>query len=387
MTEKLFYQDSHMVEFDAEVVSCVPSGEKWEVVLDRTAFFPEGGGQSSDTGKINEIQVVDVQEKEGVICHTTDGKLEVGSRVHGVIDWGKRFDNMQQHTGEHIVSGLIHKTYGYDNVGFHLGDAICTLDLNGPIDKEQLAEIENAANEVVFANLPIEASYPSKEQLEQIEYRSKIEIEGQVRIVTVPGVDVCACCAPHVKTTGEIGLIKFVQMQNYKGGVRITMLCGRRALADFQKKEALVKSIMFQLSSKEELIAEAVGTMKAELNEWKEELLRVERKYLSFRAKAVVTGEDPVLLFENGLSGQGPRELMNLVMQAGAPACAVFAGEEEAGYRYVIGSKEEDVRALAKELNQELEGRGGGKPEMVQGSVKATADQICSFMERKGFIS
>ena len=214
MTEKLFYTDSHLQEFTAEVVSCRPCDNGYEAVLSRTAFFPEGGGQAADTGVIDGIRVYDVQEKGEQIFHYLEGELEEGKTVTGQIDWDKRFSRMQQHSGEHIVSGIVHARFGYDNVGFHLNDELCTLDLSGPLTKEELREVENAAN------------------------------EGQVRIVTIPGYDVCACCAPHVYFTGEIGLIKLVQSQNYKGGIRITMLCGRRALKDYQQKEESVKAIM-----------------------------------------------------------------------------------------------------------------------------------------------
>ena len=251
MTEKLFYTDSHMQEFTAEVVSCRPCDNGYEAVLSRTAFFPEGGGQAADTGVIDGIRVYDVQEKGEQIFHYLEGELEEGKTVTGQIDWDKRFSRMQQHSGEHIVSGIVHARFGYDNVGFHLNDELCTLDLSGPLTKEELREVENAANEAVFANVPVQISYPSKEKLKTLDYRSKIEIDGQVRIVTIPGYDVCACCAPHVYFTGEIGLIKMVQSQNYKGGIRITMLCGRRALKDYQQKEESVKAIMGMYTAEE----------------------------------------------------------------------------------------------------------------------------------------
>ena len=225
-TAKLYYADGYVREFDACVVSCRPEGERYRVVLDRTAFFPEGGGQYGDVGCLDGVQVTDTKEKGGIIFHETDTALEEGKCVHGILDWEVRFDRMQQHSGEHIVSGIVHRRFGYENVGFHLGDDYCTMDFNGPITKEELKEIEWEANRAVFENLDVLVTYPSKDELAQMEYRSKIEIDGQVRIVTIPGYDVCACCAPHVKKTGEIGLIKLVNRMNYKGGERITMLCG-----------------------------------------------------------------------------------------------------------------------------------------------------------------
>lgn len=376
MTEKLYDRESHMQTFTAEVISCVPSGKAYEVVLDRTAFFPEGGGQAADEGELNGERVRDVQLRGDVIVHTVEKVFESGEKVEGKIDWKKRFSRMQQHTGEHIVSGLTHRHFGYDNVGFHLSDEVCTLDLNGPVSKEQLKKIEYLANEAVFADVPVEISYPTGEELKQMEYRSKIEIEGQVRIVTIPGYDVCACCAPHVKRTGEIGLIKFVQMQNYKGGVRIHMVCGFRALADYQAKEASVKSIMFSLSSKEELIADAVERMKEENAALQIRLAKAQNDMLKYKADAMPKGQEKVCMFEEELTGSAPRELMNLVLDRGASVCAVFAGNERDGYRYVIGSRTSDVREIGKALHEKFEGRGGGKPEMVQGSLKGNEEEI-----------
>lgn len=381
MTEKLFYTDSHMQEFTAEVVSCRPCDNGYEAVLSRTALFPEGGGQAADTGVIDGIRVYDVQEKGEQIFHYLEGELEEGKTVTGQIDWDKRFSRMQQHSGEHIVSGIVHARFGYDNVGFHLNDELCTLDLSGPLTKEELREVENAANEAVFANVPVQISYPSKEKLKTLDYRSKIEIDGQVRIVTIPGYDVCACCAPHVYFTGEIGLIKLVQSQNYKGGIRITMLCGRRALKDYQQKEESVKAIMGSLSAKEELIAEAVERVKEECTQLKSELAETRYQILEAQAEKIPEGQKKVCIFDSKLSGNEPRELMNLVLKKGTEVCAVFAGNEESGYRYVIGSETEDVRPYSKILKEQFDGRGGGKPVMVQGSVNGSEEAIRKVFE------
>ena len=215
MTEKLFYEDSHRTEFTAKVISCEEAKDGFCVVLDQTAFFPEGGGQYADTGILGNTEVTDVHEKNDVIFHSVTAPLEVGSIVSGKINWKERFEKMQQHTGEHIVSGIVHERFGYNNVGFHLGADYCTMDFDGPISKAQLKEIEAAANEAVYRNLEVEVLYPSKEELKDMDYRSKIEIEGQVRIVKIPGYDVCACCAPHVKTTGEIGAVKLVLLFSF----------------------------------------------------------------------------------------------------------------------------------------------------------------------------
>lgn len=376
MTDRLYYNDSHLKEFEAKVLDCQPVKDKYEVVLDRTAFFPEGGGQYADTGYLGDVEVLDVREKEGMIFHTTAAPLEAGRTVAGRIDWEQRFERMQQHTGEHIVSGLIHRKFGYDNVGFHLGSDYCTMDFNGPIPKDALEEIEREANRAVFSNLDIQISYPSKDELKGLDYRSKIEIDGQVRIVTVPGYDVCACCAPHAKKTGEVGLIKLVDMVKYKGGERITMLCGYRALADYRIKDENAKRISALLCAKEHEVADAVLRLKEEQASLKGKLASLQQKLLSYQAAEIPLEDKVTAVFDPSLSGNAPRELMNLLLGRGAGICAVFAGTDDMGYRYVIGSGKEDVRPLSRMLNESFEGRGGGKPEMVQGSLKGSEEKI-----------
>lgn len=383
MTEKLFYEDSHLKQFTAVVQECLKSGDRYQVVLNRTAFFPEGGGQYADTGMLEAVHVLDVQEKDGTIYHLTDGELIPGTEVTGRIDWEERFMKMQQHTGEHIVSGLVHARFGYRNVGFHLGTTDCTMDFNGEIKKEELLEIELEANKAVIQNLDVIVTYPSVEALESLEYRSKIEIEGQVRIVTIPGYDVCACCAPHVSKTGEIGQIKLTNVQRYKGGVRVTMLCGFRALADYNRKLQAARQISAALCAKEDETAEAVVHLQEECAQWKQRVLNLQKDLLSYKAKEVDDTEDAVCLFEPELEGEAPRFLMNQVLDAGHGVCAVFSGGKDENYRYVIGSRQLDLRKLVKELNMEFQGRGGGKPEMVQGSLHGKQDELRVWMKEK----
>jgi alanyl-tRNA synthetase len=375
MTDKLYYESSHRKDFEAQVISCEPEGEGYKVVLDKTVFFPEGGGQYADTGILGGVHVLDAQEKDGIIYHYTDGALTPGEIVKGEIDWEKRFDS-----GEHIISGIVHGRFGYNNVGFHLGADYCTMDFDGPITKEQLKEIEEEANRIVYKNLNIEILYPTKEELKDLTYRSKIEIDGQVRIVNIPGVDICACCAPHVDRTGEIGNIKLVDMVSYKGGERITMLSGSRALADHQQKEESVKKISALLCAKDTEVAEAVEKLKEEQLDLKNQVSALKQKLLAYQAKEIDVTPELVKVFDSELSGNEPRELMNLLLERGAKICAIFAGNDEEGYRYVIGSHSEDVRVISKKLNEAFQGRGGGKPQMVQGSLKGTAKNISEIL-------
>ena len=404
MTEKLFYQDSHLAEFEAEVISCEPAGADfdesgkgqphlWAAELDRTAFFPEGGGQYADTGVLGGVRVVDVQEKEDRILHLLDAPLEPGIRVAGMIDREERFMKMQQHSGEHIVSGLVNSRFGYHNVGFHLGSEDCTMDFDGELTKEQLSEIEREANRAVWKNLEIQTLYPSKEELAEMEYRSKIEIEGQVRIIVVPGYDVCACCAPHVSRTGEIGVIKLTHVQRYKGGSRVTMLCGVRALADYAEKQEQAGEISALLCAKENEIAESVQRLKDEANALKYALVEKEKKLIAAKTELIPKDGKPVCVFAEDVEGDSMRMLMNLVLEAGHGLCAVFHGNDNDGYRYVIGSREQDgriinIRGFAKEFNAAFNGRGGGKPEMVQGTARGSKEEMRAWiLEKAGEIS
>ena len=373
-----------MKEFEARVLSCeaCEEGGGFWTVLDQTCFFPEGGGQYADTGYLGETKVVDARERDGIVYHRTEAPLEPGELVRGRIDWEERFEKMQQHTGEHIVSGLVHSRFGYNNVGFHLGSDYCTMDFDGPISPEELREIEWEANRAVALDLEVIVQYPSKEELGHMEYRSKIEIEGQVRIVSVPGYDVCACCAPHVDRTGEIGLIKLVNRMNYKGGERITMLCGFRALRDYDSKLTAAREIGALLCEKEDQIAGAVRRQKEELEKQKYENGRLMHQLLVFRAKEIPVEGSMTAVFTDDIRGDVPRELMNLLLERGAFICGVFAAAGDGGWRYVIGSRQADVRPLGKALNSRFEGRGGGKPGMVQGTLTGSEADIRAAAER-----
>lgn len=381
-TERLYYKDSHRKEFEATVLSCEEKlskkGERtgYLVVLDRTTFFPEGGGQFGDIGWLNETEVTDTREKDGVIYHETKAPLLPGSRVKGRLNYEVRFDRMQQHTGEHILSGLVHNLYGYDNVGFHLGAEITTLDFNGELTEEQVKDLESRANRAVFENVPIQVLYPTKEQLKQVDYRSKLEIEGQVRIVSIPGYDICACCAPHVDRSGEIGLIKIVSCERHRGGCRMTILCGMRALLDYREKQQSVAHVSVALSAKPEKVGEAVLQFKERENRIREQLNRMQERYLSGKLAELKKEERHACIFEEEMDSVAARNFVNRAMEICGGICGVFVGSDEDGYHYILGSRTVDLKAFSKGLNERFQGKGGGKPEMVQGSLVGRAEEI-----------
>ena len=290
-TEKLYEQDVTMRAFEATVLACAPHGERYRVVLDRTAFFPEGGGQAADHGTLGGAQVLDVHAQDGVIFHEVDRPLAPGNRVAGEVDDARRMDLTQQHSGEHIVSGIVHRLFGYDNVGFHIGTAAVTLDFNGELDAEQLQNVERLANEAVWKDLPVHATYPPAEKLKELPYRSKKPIDGPVRIVEVPGCDICACCGTHVRRTGEIGLIKVVDCIRYKGGVRVSILCGARALDDACRKQESVREIGALLCTRSEEAAQGVRRLLSERDALREQLNGVYDRLFERMAADIPAGE------------------------------------------------------------------------------------------------
>ena len=400
-TEKLYYTDSHLTVFSARVLRCDSLEDgRFAVVLDRTAFFPEGGGQLADTGTIGEARVLDVHEKNGEILHFVTSALPEQAEVPCMLDREQRLRRMQNHSGEHVFSGLVHSTYGYDNVGFHMGESCMTIDFSGELTWEQVLSIEHRANEIVRENRPIRTFFPAPEELASLEYRSKLELTENVRIVEIEGVDRCACCAPHVSFTGEIGMIKALSCERHRGGVRIEVVCGMDALENFNARQQSVTEISNLLSAKRGEVSDAVEHLLAERDELKFALTAAERRLTAALADTVPE-TDGNLLFLNysavSLNGSpeaqktadtstdilkndvAQRELVNLLVPKCSDMAAVFAGSDETGYRYVIGSAHTDLRAKAREINAALSGRGGGRPEMIMGSCTATASVIQEF--------
>ncbi len=375
-TEKLYYQDSHMKDFTATVTGCERSKKGYRIILDRTAFFPEGGGQFGDIGWLNDVEVLDTHEKDGIIYHDTKEALEEGTAVQGRLDFEERFVRMQQHTGEHILSGIVYGLYGYDNVGFHLGADVTTLDFSGELTAEQVKDAEIRANRAVFENLPVEVLYPSKEELNHMEYRSKLELEGQVRIVSIPGYDTCACCAPHMNTTGEIGLIKILSCEKHRGGSRITIVCGMRALADYRQKQQSVSEVSVVLSAKPDKIGEAVLHLKEQQAKTRERLNRIQALYLEQRLAQISPEDRNICIFEKEMDSVAARNFVNDAMERCRGVCGVFIGTDEEGYHYILGSKSVDLRIFSRELNTRFGGKGGGKQGMVQGSLNGNAEEL-----------
>lgn len=377
-TKKLFYENAYQTTCTASVLDCRSSKKGYEIILDQTVFYPEGGGQPGDIGFLNEIPVKDTHEKEGLILHYTDSPIEPGTKVTASINWNYRFDLMQQHSGEHMVSGVIHRRWGYENVGFHMGADMITIDLSGELTMEDLAEVEAEVNQAIWKNSPVKVWYPSAEELPSIPYRSKKELTGEVRIVEFPEIDICACCGMHVAQTGAIGLVKIFSCEKFRTGVRVEMLCGNKALQYLSRIQEQNRTISHLLSAKPMKTSDAVQSMQNELNEKRQRIYSLEEA--AFTAKAEeLKGAGDVLVFMDDLNPDGVRRVCDMIQNNCGGRAAVFSGTDETGYKYAVGLPDGDLRTFVKEMNSALNGRGGGKPFFVQGSVQASRTAIEEF--------
>ena len=371
MTEKLYYADSRLFAFRARVTGCEEGEGGFLVTLDRTAFFPEGGGQSADTGSLGSARVLDAREKGDEIVHLTDAPLPVGETVAGAVDAEQRLRRMQEHSGEHVVSGLAHRLFGFDNVGFHMGEGGVTVDLSGELDEARLRLLETRANEVVRADLPVRAYFPSPEELASLDYRSKKELTGAVRLVEIKGVDLCACCAPHVRHTGEIGQIVLLNAERHRGGMRLSVVCGLDALDDHRARLEAAGAVSRALSVPREKIAGGVARLLDERDGLKERVAALSMELARRMAESAEPTEGCLCVFDALLDEIALRELVNLRAEKCAVAAA-FSGSDAEGWRYILGSRRVDLRALAPRFNAAVEGRGGGTAEMIRGSAAAS---------------
>jgi len=380
MTRKLFYEDCHLLAFSAKVTGCEEALGHWRITLDETAFYPEGGGQAGDIGTLGCVRVLDTKEDGEDVLHLCDGPLEVGAEVHGQVDETHRFDLMQQHTGEHIVSGLLHSRFGYQNTGFHVGKDVMEVDFDGPLTPEDVAWVENEANKAIWKNMAVKCWYPSPEELPNVVYRTKRALPWPVRIVQVGNVDNCACCGIHVAHTGEVGVIKILSCVKFHGGVRLEMVCGQRAwnylAAVFDQNRQVSQLFSAKLLETADAARKTADSLAAE----KFRSAGLEKQVLGHIAEGYVNQKDP-LHFAQDLSGGAIRELADQISRQCRGFAAVFSGSDETGYSYCLACKVQDLRPLGKEMTAALNGRGGGKPDFQQGSVKATRQEIESFFE------
>lgn len=363
---KLYDIDSYIKEFTAKVISLKEENGVYLIELNDTAFFPEGGGQKSDTGFLNDIEVFDVQEIENKIYHFTKTPIEVGTEIKGVINWDERFYKMQNHTAEHIISGLVFKKFGYDNVGFHLSDNVITMDYNGPITQEEIEEIEFLANKKAAEGHKITAWYP--ENPENFTYRSKLDLKENIRLVEIEGIDLCACCAPHVKNTTEVGLIKIMAMQKYKGGVRIEFKSGLSAFETLHVYHKTLKKLSALLSLPPENTFEGVEKLMAKTTDLQYEntglKLEILKSNLKEASSPIIFVDSPELL----------KDAVNLLNDKFPDFSGAFAGNDNDGYRFMILTK--NLQKTKEILKEQLNASGGGRDNMLQGKISSSKDRI-----------
>lgn len=386
-TERLYYQDAFMKEFAAVVQEAQKTEEGWRIRLDRTAFYPEGGGQPADHGFLilpdgRRIGITDVQEEDDEIWHTAEEAAEQGTNVTGFLDWERRFDHMQQHSGEHIVSGMICSRFHCNNVGFHLGEDLVTIDFDARISFDEVLEIEEKANRYLWENHAFKVQWPTEEELKTLEYRSKKELEGSVRITSFPGADCCACCGTHVAESAQIGLIKFLSAKNFHEGTRIELLCGKRAWKFLAMNYTQNKAVAVKLSASEDKTAEYVSRLVDENIRIKGEADVQQDALLKKWAESFGEGEK-ILVIEDWLNPVSARKLADLAADRCSMIAVFSAGKE--GYNYAVISRGNDISGFVKEMNQALEGRGGGRDGFAQGSVKADRKQIENYLAEKEF--
>ena len=380
-TRKLYYEDSHMTAFEGEVLSCEARSGGFAVILSATAFYPEGGGQAADTGFLSTVRVLSTREEGEAVVHLCDGPLEVGAVVTGTIDWAPRFLRMQQHSGEHIVSGIINRRYGYHNTGFHMGNESITIDFDGIIPAEDLPSIEAEANGAVWSNIPVKCWYPSEEELPSVFYRTKKALPWPVRIVQVPGFDSCACCGTHVKSTGEIGLIKLFSVVPFRGGTRMEMACGKQALDYLNRTYEQNKQVSQAFSAKIWETGAAARRMNETLAQQKYRITGLELRIFRTIAEGYA-GKGDVVHFEEGLDSTGVRELADAIAEHCGGAAAVFSGSDGDGYAFCMVAREGDLRQRGRDMVKALSGRGGGKPNCQQGRVQAAKADIEAFFAK-----
>ena len=378
MTEKLYEKDAYIKEFTATVIDCVSADNAFKIILDKTAFFPEGGGQASDVGVLDETEIFDVQIEDKTIYHYAKEPIKVGSEIIGKIFFERRFFFMQNHTGEHIVSGIAHRYFGVNNVGFHLSEDFVTVDFDKELSREQLNIVEYLANQTVWQNLPVRAYFPTEEELEKTEYRSKKEIDGAVRLVEIKDTDICACCAPHVKNTGEIGIIKLLDTEKMRGGIRIILKCGNFALQDYKNKYQNVSQISTLLSAKQENAYESVQKLDEKCTIASQKITELKKKIADMAVSAA--SQNDTCIFVDGCDVKELQLLADKLHKKFGGIRAVFS-ENTGNFSFAICAEDDELQELFAKFKSQFTVRGGGRGGMVQGTVEATSESINLFFE------
>lgn len=379
MTKKIYDYKSNEFEFEAIVEKCEKNDKgNFEIVLDKTAFFPGGGGQEADTGEINSNKLIDIYEKNNEIYHVLSCGFSVGEKVKGKLNGEKRLKNMQSHSAEHIVSGIIHNLYGYENVGFHMGSDCVTMDVDGRLHDEDLKKIEMLSNEAIWKNIAFKVYYPNPQELSKIEYRSKLDLKENVRIVEIEGYDKCACCAPHVEYSGQIGVIKLLDLAYINNKTRIRMLGGHYAVKDYFEKSQCVHKISVLLSANKNDVYKSVEKLYNDFENKKYEYVGLKRQLFDIKYKNIVNDKN-IIVFEENCDMNELIYILNLLKENNSGICGVFCGDDIKGYNYAVGSNTVDINDVKEEFLKSLNAKGGGTSQLIQGFCKTYKKNIDNF--------
>ena len=382
MTHRLYYEDAYLTQFTATVLACEPEKDAWAVRLDRSAFYPTSGGQPYDTGDLGGARVLDVWVDEaGEVWHLTEAPLEVGVRVEGRIDWPRRFDHMQQHAGEHMLAGVIWHRLGGHTIGLHLGDRFSTIDVELPggqmrVEPHVLAELEDTVNAQIQADLPIRCYFPTPQQLAQAPLRKPPTVREHIRLVQVGDVECVACGGTHPSSSGQIGLVKILDARPSRGKMRVSFVCGMRALRDYQQKFSSAQSAAALLSTSTEELPAAVEHALERLHQALRDLKRAQldraldqAAQLVEQATALPGGGQAVHCVLRGLDRDGLREVAAYL--TGRGFCALLAGDEGPGAPLVFAAPPGlnlSMGRLLAQILKPLGGKGGGRPDFAQGA-------------------
>ncbi len=384
MTEKLYYQDSYNFSFEANIYQII-NGDKIAVILDRTCFFPEGGGQKSDIGYIGNSFVYDVQEIDGIIYHYVKdlSDLECNKIYNCKIDGNIRFSRMQAHTGEHILSGLAYKYFGAENVGFHMDETqLMTVDFDLPLSPEQVSFLENESNRCIYENHPVKSEIYTVEDAKNLRYRSKIEFSDYIRIVSISDVDMCACCAPHLNCTAQVGLLKILSCISHRGGVRLSLICGIAAFNDYKDKFKQILNISSMICSPHDKTDAGVEQLISQNKDIRKKISDQKERLFNFICDSV-TYEDFIIMSFNDFNAEELRLLSNKLSSKSQYGVFLFTGNDYNGYSYCFNSDIINSSDFLREMKASINATGGGKGNIIQGKIQCDKQSILDFLNEK----
>lgn len=390
MTKKLFIKNTYIKEFNANIIKLFEENNEFHLLLDQTAFFPEGGGQPCDLGFIDEIPVKYVYEEDDSIYHVVGNLPNKLENLKCILDWNRRFDHMQQHLGQHILSSAFETLCDAETIGFHLGAEYVTIDLNQPLKEGDISSVEYFANQIIFNDLVVETLYPTPEELSVLPLRKKTSVKENIRIVKIDDFDYSACCGTHPNRTGEVGLIKIRKWENYKEGIRIEFVCGNRALKDYFYKNNITNIASSILSVKDVDIINSIERINEELIVVKKENKNLKEKLMEYESKDLINSSNrikDITIISNLYRGRDFGELRQLssIITNMSKSIVIFGNIIDDKAQLIIsrskGINNINIKAIFDEVIQIIDGKGGGNQFTAQGGGK-NSEKINTVIEK-----